>query len=67
MTLQTMLITFLYCTIGCVLNGILNEDWQGFSILLILIWPIALFMILLFELMGLFIKIGEKIKKLVSW
>lgn len=51
-----------YLAIGCVFNGILNEDWQMFSLFLMLFWPVALGMILIGGFLALFVDIGKWIK-----
>jgi len=52
-----------YLAIGIIFNGAMNEEWQEFSFILMLFWPLALAMLIFFGLISLLYTIGEKIKE----
>ena len=56
----------IYCLIGCIFNGILNEDWQPFSLVLMFLWPFAVFMWIFVYIIYLFVSIGKAIKKYID-
>jgi O-antigen/teichoic acid export membrane protein len=56
------LICVAYIAIGIIFNGAMNEEWEKFSFVLMLFWPLALAMFLIGVFLGLFLSIGEKIK-----
>ena len=56
----------LYCLIGCIFNGFMNEENQNFSFLLMLCWPLVIAMAIPLYLMTLFISIGRLIQNLLK-
>ena len=53
---------------GCLLVGIfvdslLSEDWQQPSVMMIMLWPIALFGVILFGIAAVVYELGNKLKK----
>lgn len=50
-----------YFAIGCIVDGMLN-DYDKFSLGLIIFWPVAVGMILLFMFIDMFGRIGKKNK-----
>ena len=58
-----LLIFIVYLGIGVIFNGAMNEEWQEFSFILMLFWPLALAMLIFFGLISLLYTIGEKIKE----
>lgn len=58
-----LLIIIVYLGIGVIFNGAMNEEWQKFSLFLMLFWPLALAMLLLAGFFTLMLGIGEKIKE----
>lgn len=56
------LICVAYIAIGIIFNGAMNEEWQEFSFILMLFWPLALAMLIFFGFISLLYSIGEKIK-----
>lgn len=58
-----LLIFIVYLGIGIIFNGAMNEEWQEFSSILMLFWPLALAMLIFFGLISLLYTIGEKIKE----
>lgn len=52
-----------YLAIGIIFNGAMNEEWEKFSLILMLFWPLALAVLLLAGFFTLMLGIGEKIKE----
>lgn len=58
-----LLIIIVYLGIGVIFNGAMNDEWQKFSFILMLFWPLALAMLIFFGFISLLYGIGEKIKE----
>lgn len=55
--------TFIYFLIGIFASGLIQEEWEGPSMLLILLWPLVLSLFILFSVMNAAYELGKKLKE----
>jgi hypothetical protein len=63
MNLLGVVLFIIYCAIGIVFNGVMNEEWQEFSIILMLFWPLVAIFLVIGLIFTALITIGQKIKE----
>ena len=54
---------FGYLLVGIFVDSLLSEDWQQPSVMMIMLWPIALFGFILFGIAAVVYELGNKLKK----
>lgn len=58
-----LLIFIVYLGIGVIFNGAMNEEWQKFSFILMLFWPLALAMLIFLVLSHCYMVSARKLRK----
>ena len=57
-----IIVIFVYILIGMFASGFIQEDWEKPSIMLMILWPLVLFLYVLFSLVNVAYELGKKMK-----
>lgn len=52
-----------YICIGVFVSGLIQEPWEKPSVMLMLLWPLVLFLFILFGLLDALYELGKKLKE----
>ena len=61
--MMIIIIVIVYLLIGTFTSGFLQEEWKGPSMILILLWPLVLFLYMIFSFIYVIYELGKKLKK----
>lgn len=54
-----IIVIFVYILIGMFASGFIQEDWEKPSIMLMILWPLVLFLYVLFSLVNVSYELGK--------
>ena len=61
--MMIIIIVIVYLLIGTFTSGFLQEEWKSPSMILILLWPLVLFLYMIFSFIYVIYELGKKLKK----
>ena len=60
-----IIVAIVYLLIGIFASGFIQEKWERPSMVLILLWPLVLFLYMIFGFMYVIYELGQKLKEKV--
>ena len=58
-----IIVAIVYLLIGIFASGFIQEKWERPSMILILLWPLVLFLYMIFGFMYVIYELGQKLKE----
>lgn len=58
-----IIVAIVYLSIGIFASGFIQEKWERPSMVLILLWPLVLFLYMIFGFMYVIYELGQKLKE----
>lgn len=58
-----IIVAIIYLLIGIFASGFIQEKWERPSMVLILLWPLVLFLYMIFGFMYVIYELGQKLKE----
>lgn len=58
-----IIVAIMYLLIGIFASGFIQEKWERPSMVLILLWPLVLFLYMIFGFMYVIYELGQKLKE----
>ena len=58
-----IIVAIIYLLIGIFVSGFIQEKWERPSMILILLWPLVLFLYMIFGFMYVIYELGQKLKE----